>query len=225
MSVVVPFLVVLLAGLFAAYHRLRLATWVAISGALLVACWLLGASHGATIAAAVLLALVAIPLLLPAIRKPLLTAPMLRFYTKILPPLSDTERTAIESGTVGFEGQLFSGMPDWRVLLSQPRPQLTAEEQAYLDGPCEQLCRMVDDWDISHVRADLPPEMWDFVKREGFFGLNIPKEYGGLGFSALMNHKVIQKLASISSVVRSTVGVPNSLGPAELLMHYGSDEQ
>src|SRR3546814_5781663 len=101
----------------------------------------------------------------------------------------------------------------------------SSDLQAYLDGPCEQLCRMVDDWDITHVRADLPPELWEFVKKEGFFGLNIPKEYGGLGFSALMNHKVIQKLASISSVISSTVGVPNSLGPVELLMHYGTDEQ
>jgi acyl-CoA dehydrogenase len=225
MSIVVPFLVVLLAGLFAAYHRMRLAAWVAMAAAALVACWLLGASAAATLAAAILLALVALPLLLPAIRKPLLTAPMLGFYTKILPPLSDTERTAIESGTVGFEGELFSGKPDWDVLMSQPKPELTAEEQAYLDGPCEDLCRMVDDWDITHVRADLPPELWDYIKREKFFGLNIPKEYGGLGFSALMNHKVIQKLASISSTVSSTVGVPNSLGPAELLMHYGTDEQ
>jgi hypothetical protein len=84
---------------------------------------------------------------------------------------------------------------------------------------------MTDDWDITHVRADLPPELWDYIKRNKFFGMNIPKEYGGLGFSALMNHKVIQKLASISSVVSSTVGVPNSLGPAELLMHYGTEEQ
>ncbi|HEY0309802.1 MAG TPA: acyl-CoA dehydrogenase, partial [Luteimonas sp.] len=226
MSAVVPFLAVLLAGLFTAYHRMRLATWLALSAVLLLACWLFGiASPGATAVAAVLTALLALPVLLPGIRKPLLTAPLLKFYTRILPPLTETERTALESGTVGFEGELFSGKPDWNVLLSQPRPQLTAEEQAFLDGPCEQLCRMVDDWDITHVRADLPPEMWEFVKKEGFFGLNIPKEYGGLGFSALMNHKVIQKLASISSVVSSTVGVPNSLGPAELLMHYGTDEQ
>jgi acyl-CoA dehydrogenase len=225
MAILLPFLTVLLAGAIAAYHRWRLAAWVALSAATLVACALLGASGAATLAAAILLALVAVPLLVPAIRKPLVTAPLLKFYTRILPPLSDTERTALESGTVGFEGQLFSGKPDWRELLSQPRPELTAEEQAYLDGPCEQLCRMVDDWDITHVRADLPPEMWEFVKREKFFGLNIPKEYGGLGFSALMNHKVIQKLASISSVVSSTVCVPNSLGPAELLMHYGNDEQ
>ena len=160
-----------------------------------------------------------------AFRKARITTPLLHFYTKILPPLSDTERTALEAGTVGFEGQLFSGKPDWDQLLSLPKPQLTADEQAFLDGPCEELCRMTDDWDITHVRADLPPELWEYCKKHKFFGLNIPKEYGGLGFSALMNHKVIQKLASISTVLSSTVGVPNSLGPAELLMHYGTDEQ
>lgn len=225
MSVAIPFLAFLLAGAFAAYHRLRLAAWAALTATLLVACWLLGANTIATIVAAVVVALIAVPLLLPQIRKPYITAPLLKFYTKLLPPLSDTERTALESGTVGFEGELFSGKPDWDKLLSLPKPQLTAEEQAFLDGPCEELCKAVDEWDITHVRADLPPEMWDFIKRNKFFGLNIPKEYGGLGFSALMNHKVIQKLASISSTVSSTVGVPNSLGPAELLMHYGTDEQ
>lgn len=225
MSVAIPFLAFLIAGAFAAYHRLRLAVWAALTASLLVACWLLGANTTATVIAAVVVALIAVPLLLPQIRKPYITAPLLKFYTKLLPPLSDTERTALESGTVGFEGELFSGKPDWDKLLSQPKPQLTADEQAFLDGPCEELCKMVDEWDITHVRADLPPEMWDYIKRNKFFGLNIPKEYGGLGFSALMNHKVIQKLASISSTVSSTVGVPNSLGPAELLMHYGTDEQ
>jgi len=225
MSVLVPVLAFLLAGAFAAYHRLRLAAWVAITACALVACWLLGASHLATGLLAGLLVVLALALLVPAIRKPLITAPLLSFYTKLLPPLSDTERTALEAGTVGFEGELFSGKPDWNQLLSLPKPALTSAEQAFLDGPCEELCRMVDDWDISHVRADLPPELWDFIKRNKFFGLNIPVEYGGLGFSALMNHKVIQKLASISSTVSSTVGVPNSLGPAELLMHYGTEEQ
>jgi acyl-CoA dehydrogenase len=225
MSVAIPFLAFLLTSAFAAYHRLRLAAWAALTAAALVACWLLGASPAATVAAAFLVMLVAVPLLLPQLRRPYITAPLLRFYTKLLPPLSETERTALESGTVGFEGELFSGKPDWNLLLSQPKPELTAEEQAFLDGPCEELCRMTDEWDITHVRADLPPEMWDYIKRNRFFGLNIPKEYGGLGFSALMNHKVIQKLASISSTVSSTVGVPNSLGPAELLMHYGTEEQ
>lgn len=225
MSVAVPFLVLIVAGAFAAYHRLRLAYWAAITASLLVAAWLLGASGTATVVAAVLLAAIAIPLMVPGFRKARITAPLLAFYTKLLPPLSETERTALEAGTVGFEGELFSGKPDWDKLLSLPKPELTAEEQAFLDGPCEELCRMTNDWDITHVRADLSPELWDYVKKHKFFGLNIPKEYGGLGFSALMNHKVIQKLASISTVVSSTVGVPNSLGPAELLMHYGTDEQ
>lgn len=225
MSIVAPFLVLLLAGAFAAYHRMRLAVWAALSATLLVACWLLGASHAATIVAAALLALVAVPLLLPFVRKPLLTAPMLKVFRKVLPPLSQTERIALETGSVGFEGELFTGDPDWQKLLNYPKPQLTAEEQAFLDGPVEELCRMTNDWEITHVHADLPPELWSFIKKHRFFGMIIPKEYGGLGFSALAHHKVIQKIASVSSVVSSTVGVPNSLGPGELLLHYGSKEQ
>ncbi|RPE80949.1 acyl-CoA dehydrogenase [Vulcaniibacterium tengchongense] len=225
MSIAIPFLAFLLVGAIAAYHRLRLPVWAALTATVLVACWLLGASGAATLVAGAITALIAVPLLLPQIRLPFITRPLLGFYTKILPPLSETERTALEAGTVGFEGELFSGKPDWRVLLDQPKPQLSAEEQAFLDGPCEELCRMVNDWDITHVRADLPPEVWEFIKKNKFFGMIVPKEYGGLGFSALANHKVIQKLASVSSVVSSTVGVPNSLGPAELLMHYGTQEQ
>lgn len=225
MSIVIPFLAFLLVGAIAAYHRLRLPVWAALTATALVACWLLGASGTATVIAGLVTALIAVPLLLPQFRLPFITKPLLGFYTKILPPLSETERVALEAGTVGFEGELFSGKPDWNVLLSQPKPTLTADEQAFLDGPTEELCRMVDDWDITHVRADLSPELWDFIKKNRFFGMIVPKEYGGLGFSALANHKVIQKLASISSVVSSTVGVPNSLGPAELLMHYGTQEQ
>src|SRR5690606_30622079 len=196
-----------------------------ITAAGLAACWLLGANRAATVVAIVLTALVAIPLLLPFVRKPLITAPLLNFYRRMLPPLSQTERFALEAGSVGFEGELFSGAPDWNQLMSQPRPQLTDEEQAFLDGPVEELCRMTNDWEITHVRADLPPEMWAFMKEHRFFGMIITKEYGGLGFSALAHHKVIQKLASVSSVVSSTVGVPNSLGPGELLMHYGTRSQ
>jgi len=225
MSAVLPFLALLLAGAFAAYHRLRLAVWAAITATLLVACWLLGASPIATAVAAVLVALVAVPLLVPAIRKPLVTAPALRFLRKALPPLSQTERIALETGSVGFEGDLFTGKPDWNKLLAYPKPQLTAEEQAFLDGPVEELCKRINDWEITHVHADLPPELWDFIKQNRFFGMIIPKEYGGLGFSALAHHKVIQKIASISSVVSATVGVPNSLGPGELINHYGTAEQ
>ena len=225
MSFIAPFLILLLVGFASAYHRLSLLVWTLLSTAALAACLVLEANTTAVIVAAVLLALVALPLLIPAIRLPLITRPLLKFYTKILPPLSETERTALEAGTVGFEGELFSGKPKWNALLDQPKPELSAEEQAFLDGPCEELCRMTNDWDITHVRADLPPEIWDFIKKNRFFGMIIPKQYGGLGFSALANHKVIEKLASISATLSSTVGVPNSLGPGELLMHYGTEEQ
>lgn len=225
MSIVAPFLLVILAAGIAAYHRMRLATWVALSACVLVACWLLGANLTATIVAAALVVLIAAPVLLPFLRKPLLTTPLMAFFRKVLPPLSQTERIALETGSVGFEGELFTGDPDWQKLLNYPKPQLTAEEQAFLDGPVEELCKMVNDWEITHVHADLPPELWDYIKKHKFFGMIIPKQYGGLGFSALAHHKVIQKLSSISSVVSSTVGVPNSLGPGELLLHYGTPEQ
>ncbi|MFC3550948.1 acyl-CoA dehydrogenase [Lysobacter cavernae] len=225
MSIAIPFIAFLLIGAIAAYHRLRLPVWAALTATVLVACWLLGASGAATVAAGVVTALIAVPLLLPQIRLPFITKPLLGFYTKILPPLSETERVALEAGTVGWEGQLFSGKPDWDVLHHQPKPTLRADEQAFLDGPVEELCKMINDWQITHVDADLSPALWDFIKKNKFFGMIVPKEYGGLGFTALGNHKVIQKLASISSVVSSTVGVPNSLGPAELLMHYGTQEQ
>ena len=225
MSILAPFLALALATLLVAYHRWSLAVFTALTATLLVGVALAGANPTATLVAAVLLALVTLPLLITPLRQPLITAPLLKFYTKILPPLSDTEKTALEAGTVGFEGELFSGMPKWDLLLSQPKPVLTAEEQAFLDGPVEQACRMTNDWDITHVRNDLPPELWDYLKKQKFFGMIIPKEFGGLGFSALAHHKVIQKLASISATLSSTVGVPNSLGPAELLLHYGTDEQ
>ena len=225
MSMLAPFLALFLATLLVAYHRLSLVVFTALSATLLVAVGLAGANLTATLVAGALLALFTLPLLITPLRQSAITAPLLKFYTKILPPLSDTEKTALEAGTVGFEGELFSGMPKWADLLAQPKPELTAEEQAFLDGPVEQACRMTNDWDITHVRNDLPPELWDYLKKQKFFGMIIPKEYGGLGFSALAHHKVIQKLASISATLSSTVGVPNSLGPAELLLHYGTDEQ
>ncbi|MFZ5662310.1 MAG: acyl-CoA dehydrogenase [Pseudomonadota bacterium] len=225
MTFAVPFLALLLIGAFCAYHRLRLPVWAGLTAVALAACWLLGANPTATAVAAILVAVVAVPLMIGPVRRALVTRPLLGFYTKILPPLSETERVALEAGTVGFEGELFSGKPDWNRLLSQPKPTLTAEEQAFLDGPVEEVCRMTNDWEVTHVDADLPPHIWEYVKKHKFFGMIIPKEYGGLGFSALANHKVIQKLASVSSVLSSTVGVPNSLGPGELLMHYGTQEQ
>src|SRR5690606_13091536 len=196
MSVAIPFIALLLASAFAAYHRFRLATWVAICATLLVACWFLGADRTATVVAGAILAVVAVPLLLPFVRKPLVTAQALGYLRRALPPLSQTERIAQVTGSVGFEGELYSGDPDWNTLLAYPKPQLTDEEQAFLDGPVEELCRMTNEWEINHVHADLPQELWDFIKQNRFFGMIIPKEYGGLGFSALAHHKVIQKLSS-----------------------------
>ncbi|MCF5989998.1 acyl-CoA dehydrogenase, partial [Xanthomonas perforans] len=154
MSIIAPFLLVILAAGIAAYHRMRLATWVAISACVLVACWLLGANLTATLVAAALVVLVSAPVLLPFLRKPLLTTPLMGFFRKVLPPLSQTERIALETGSVGFEGELFTGDPDWQKLLNYPKPQLTAEEQAFLDGPVEELCKMINDWEITHVHAD-----------------------------------------------------------------------
>ena len=225
MSSLAPFLAVLLVGAIAAYHRFSLALFAALAATALVAAALAGAGMTGTIVCAVLLALIVLPLLVTPIRQRFITAPLLTFYSKILPPLSDTERVALEAGTVGFEGELFSGKPRWEQLLSQPRPVLTTEEQAFIDGPCEEVCKMTSDWETTHVRADLAPEVWDFLKKNKFFGMIIAKDYGGLGFSAFAHSRVIMKLASVSATLSSTVGVPNSLGPGELLAHYGTDEQ
>lgn len=160
------------------------------------------------------------------IRRRLVSAPIMGVLKKgnFLPPISETERTVIESGTVWIEGELFSGRPDFRRLSSEPYPDLTEEERAFFEGPAEEVCRMVDEWD-AYVDKDLPPEVWEYLKEKGFFGMIIPKDYGGLGFSASANSAVVGKLTSRSIPLAFTVMVPNSLGPAELLVHYGTKEQ
>ncbi len=158
-------------------------------------------------------------------RRERITLPLLRFYRTVVPTLSNTEREALEAGTVGWDGELFSGAPDWARLMALPAPRLTAEEQAFLDGPTEELCRISDDWQITHELADMPPNVWAFIKQHRFFAMIIPKRYGGLEFSPIAVAAVLAKLSSRSAVVSSTVGVPNSLGPAELLLHYGTEEQ
>ena len=159
------------------------------------------------------------------LRREKLTKPLLDMYRKMLPSMSDTEREALEAGNVWWDGELFSGMPEWDRLMSFPAPQLSDEEQAFIDGPCEELCRMLDDWEICHEHADMPKEVWDFIIEQRFFAMIIPKQYGGLEFSAYANAMVIAKLAGRSATASSTIGVPNSLGPAELLLHYGTEEQ
>ena len=159
------------------------------------------------------------------IRQKSLSNPLLKRIKAVLPPMSDTERDAIEAGSVWWESELFRGAPDWGQLLHYKTPVLSDEEQAFLDGPVDQLCAQIDDWDITHNRMDLPEEMWSFLKKHGFFGMIIPKKYGGLEFSAYGHSCVVMKISARSISVGVTVMVPNSLGPAELLLHYGSEAQ
>ena len=170
-------------------------------------------------------AMIAIPLNVRPWRQQLISTPFLRQFRRMLPEISETEQVALDAGTVGWEGELFAGKPDWKILKKQPYLALTVEEQAFIDGPVEELCHMLNSWEITHNDADLNPETWEFLKRNRFFGLIIPKEYGGLGFSAMAHRAVLQKLSSVCAVAASTVAVPNSLGPGELLLHYGTEEQ
>ncbi|EOC0122186.1 acyl-CoA dehydrogenase FadE [Cronobacter sakazakii] len=211
---------VLIGALF--YHRvslplssLILLAWTAALGAVgLWSLWLL-----------VPLAIILVPLNVTPMRKSLISAPVFRGFRKVMPPMSRTEKEAIDAGTTWWEGDLFRGNPDWQKLHNYPQPKLTAEEQAFLDGPVEEACRMANDFQITHEMADLPPELWAFLKEHRFFAMIIKKEYGGLEFSAYAQSRVLQKLAGVSGILAITVGVPNSLGPGELLQHYGTDAQ
>jgi acyl-CoA dehydrogenase len=162
--------------------------------------------------------------LITPIRRVLVSSLVMKILGPIMPAISETERTAIESGSVWAEAELFSGKPDFRKLMSEPYPSLTEEERAFIDGPVDELCAVVDDWEVWESR-DLPQSAWDIIRRERFLGMIIPKEFGGLGFSAMAHSEVIMKLATRSIPLCITVMVPNSLGPAELLMHYGTDAQ
>jgi acyl-CoA dehydrogenase len=159
------------------------------------------------------------------LRKAIISRPFLKAYMRMLPAMSQTEKEALEAGTVWWDGELFTGKPRFEKLLASKAPALTAEEQAFIDGPCEELCRMYDDWEVTHKRADMPPHVWDYLKQKGFFAMIIPKKYGGLEFSAYAHSCVLVKLASRAGLLAATTAVPNSLGPAELLNHYGTEEQ
>jgi acyl-CoA dehydrogenase len=213
-------------SVFAAYRGFKLLNWtIGMVGVLVGFAVLTNVPTLAIVVFSVLFAAIAIPLNFKPFRRQWLSAPFLAVYRTMLPTLSDTEKVALEAGTVGWEGELFAGNPNWSSLLETHWPQLSREEQAFVDGPVEELCKMLTPWENSHELADLPPKVWTFLKENRFFGMIIPKEYGGLGFSALAHRAVLQKIGSVCAVAGSTVAVPNSLGPAELLVHYGTDEQ
>ena len=162
---------------------------------------------------------------LSSFRRDRITKPIFRWARGVLPSLSQTEREAIEAGDVWWDAELFSGNPDWAKLLRFPPASLSAEEQAFLAGPVEELCHMLDDWRINWELGDLPPQVWDFLKRRKFFAMIIPKQYGGLGFSAYAHSEVIRKISTRSICGAVTAMVPNSLGPGELLHRFGTKEQ
>ena len=212
-------------AIFLAYQRIDLRTSTIATGIAVAAYVVLGDGH--FLWKLLMIAAFGV-MVIPNIvefRREKLTKPLLAIYRTMLPKMSDTEREALEAGNVGWDGELFSGMPQWDKLMSYPAPELSEGEQAFLDGPCEELCAMLDDWDICHERADMPKEVWDYIIEKKFFAMIIPRQYGGLEFSSYANAVVISKLASRSPTASSTIGVPNSLGPAELLLHYGTEEQ
>ncbi|MFC3532187.1 acyl-CoA dehydrogenase [Vogesella facilis] len=216
-------ILVLLIGALA-YFRAPVLLWT-----IAIAAWLLSLQFvwGCQVPAAVwvVFGVLAAVLNLPFLRRAVFTGPAFSVFKKITPAMSQTEQEAINAGTVWWDRDLFSGKPDWQRLLSFPDPKLTAEEQAFLDGPTEELCKMVDDWKITHELKDLPPEVWQFIKDKGFLGMIVKKKYGGLEFSNYAHAKVVTKIATRGGTAAVSVMVPNSLGPGELLQHYGTEAQ
>jgi len=207
---------------FMAYTRAALTTYTFVFTILMI----IGSVFNViSFAGWVFFAALAIPLNVVSFRKEYISKPLLKLFKGIMPEMSRTEKEAIDAGTTWFEADLFRGNPDWTKLHNYPKPRLSAEEQAFLDGPVEQVCKMCDDWHTTHERADLSPQVWQYLKDNKFFAMIIKKEFGGLEFSAYAQSRVLQKLTSVSSVLSSTVGVPNSLGPGELLQHYGTKQQ
>ena len=174
-------------------------------------------------------AIVVVPILaifnISSLRRSLVTKPIFAGFKAVLPPMSDTEREALEAGSTWWETEMFRGKPDWQYLLDFKRTQLTDEEQSFLDNETEQLCAMLDEWEVTHELKDLPEAAWTYIRENKFFAMLIPKEHDGLGFSAVAQSTVVAKIASRSLTAAITVMVPNSLGPGELLTHYGTKAQ
>jgi len=207
---------------FMAYHRTSLKVFSYAFAVLMVVGTVLNLVS--TFAWLVFL-LIALPLNIDGLRKEYISAPLLKLFRGIMPDMSATEKEALDAGTTWFEADLFRGAPDWQKLHQYPEPRLSADEQAFLNGPVEKVCQMLDDWQTTHNDADLSPEVWQYLKDNKFFAMIIKKDYGGLEFCAYAQSRVLQKLAGVSTVLASTVGVPNSLGPGELLQLYGTKAQ
>lgn len=225
MATLIWFALFLGLALTLAYRRSSLATITFAIGALLLAWSTSDPGFGWLLFAWGTFGLVAVALNTPVLRRDWLSKGALAAYRRITPEMSDTERDALEAGTVWWDGDLFTGNPDWNKLLAVPKPKLSAEEESFLANEVETLCGMLDEWRITHEYGDLPPEVWAYLKEKGFFAMIIEKKYGGKQFSAYGHSQVLIKIASRSSTAAAIVAVPNSLGPAELLHRYGTEEQ
>lgn len=216
----------LLVTLISAYFRLPLLVWSIILGAGLAFLQIYAdVSFVENALLWLIFAAVVIPLNVKKIRRNLFSKAVYKAMKKIMPTISQTEQEALDAGDVWWEAELFSGKPDFNFIKRLPKPTLSEEEQAFIDGPIEEFCKMLDDWQITHVDYDLSPEAWQFAKDNGFFSLIIPKQYGGLDYSAFCHSQVVMKIGSRSGSAGVTVMVPNSLGPGKLLMTYGTEEQ
>ncbi|WP_416773324.1 acyl-CoA dehydrogenase [Pseudomonas sp. RHF3.3-3] len=223
----ISWLLIALAGaLVLAYRQAPASAWLGV-----VLAWLAGGylfnvvgPLGAAVAA-ILILLPAGVLAIKPLRRVLLSSKALALFRQIMPAMSDTERAAIESGTVWWDAELFSGKPNWERLLKAAPASLSAEEQAFLDNEVETLCDMANDWETTQVWQDMSPQAWQYTKDAGFLGMIIPKQYGGKGFSHYAHSQVVMKLSTRCSAAAISVMVPNSLGPAELLLHYGTEAQ
>ncbi|MEZ8721092.1 acyl-CoA dehydrogenase FadE [Vibrio pomeroyi] len=204
------------------YHRVSLVRALIVLTGAMVALTLFG---GVAVTGWLCYLLAVAMFAVPTIRQTLISQKALSLFKKVLPAMSQTEKEALEAGTVWWEAELFKGKPEWKKLQNIADPKLSEAEQAFLDGPVNEVCEMVNDYQVTHELADLPPEVWQYLKDHKFFAMIIKKKYGGLEFSAYAQSLVLQKLTGVSSVLSSTVGVPNSLGPGELLQHYGTEEQ
>jgi len=208
-----------------AYHRAKAIIWTAAFGAYLLILSFICSGGFIIWASWIVFFAFALIINISAIRRVIISNPILSVFKKILPAMSRTEKEALDAGSVWWDGDLFSGNPQWNKLLNHNTVKLTQEEQDFLDGPANQLCALVNDWQISQELNDLPPEVWQFIKENRFFGMIIPKKYGGLEFSALAHSAVVMKVSTRSVAAAVSIMVPNSLGPAELLLRYGTEEQ
>ena len=225
MSALTTLLLFLGGALFCAYRQVKVRT-AAIASAVLLLVYIAFGTRSALLTLLLLVtAMFLTALSFEDFRREWITRPFFAWYRGVLPPISETEREAIDAGTVWWDGDLFSGKPDWDKLLSAGKPTVSAEERAYLDGPLEELCRMVDVWKVGNRWADIPPDILQFIQKHKFLGLIIPKEYGGVDLSAVAQSELLTKLLGIGSMVGNFVMVPNSLGPGELLIKYGTEEQ